>query len=427
MGSGALLFSVSLGRYARTLLRSGVPELLRRNDPRRPFAIFSPGAHDAAFREEFSHLSPVSFHELEKEAFGQVPWERALWKLCVSAQRQPALFRGAMGLHHTVYQRIRPVHYRKAFEALRPALLVTASAGFSTTLDVPLIREARTAGVPVLYVVHSWDNLNGLKGLMLERPDRLAVWNDRMKQQAVERYHYRPDQVEVVGALQMDLYQAPETFLSREAFFRQLGLDPARPMILLATGMPELDCGYLVEAVLRVLKENRFDGPPQLVCRAHPLEPHGYEAFDSVPGLVMDRFAHISNGLGWNPPLAESRHVANLVRHAAVVINVASTITLEAMLADTPTINVAYDPIHPADFTRHIHQDHWGRHFIPVEASGATCIVRDEAELAAGIGEALRAPAERRSARRQLAGTLVGPLDGAAHRRVAALIEGMLR
>ncbi len=415
-----IALSVSLGRYARFLLRSGFPRALL-TDPLTHLAIFSPGAEDPHFVNEFRWDGRVSFFPLIDEPIGRALWERALWKVCQMSLPHRGLFLAAMQMHHTAYRTFRPAHYRQVLAALRPDLLVVASVGFSTTRDVPLIREARAAGVQTLYAVHSWDNLTGMKGLMLERPDVLAVWNDIMKEQAIQRYHYVPEQVEVIGALQFDVYASPSTFLPREEFLHRLQLDPSRPVVTLATGMPQIDSGFFIERIAQAVRQKRFVGNPQFLCRPHPLQSFQYEQFESIPDLRFDRFHRVSRVLGWDPTLEESTHIANLLRHSAVVVNIASTITLEACLVDTPVVNVAFDGAHPEVFERNIHHDHWQRHFRVVRDTGATWVAQDEESLIAGINRFLENPRYLEEERRRLVRFVCGPCDGLAHQRLAQL------
>jgi hypothetical protein len=51
--------------------------------------------------------------------------------------------------------------------------------------EIPLIRAVIKAGIPTLGVVASWDNLTS-KGLLLPKVDRLLVWNDAMREEAVK-------------------------------------------------------------------------------------------------------------------------------------------------------------------------------------------------------------------------------------------------
>ena len=92
----------------------------------------------------------------------------------------------------------------RLFDRYRPALLVASSPGLIFS-EVPLLRTAVRRGVRSMAVDPSWDNFTN-KLLPVRRVDRLVVWNELMKQQAVELHGYQPDEVRVAGAPQWDLY-----------------------------------------------------------------------------------------------------------------------------------------------------------------------------------------------------------------------------
>ena len=116
--------------------------------------------------------------------------------------------------------------------------------------------------------------------------------------------------------------------------------------------------------------------------------------------------------------------LTNTLRHAAVGINVASTISLELCLFDKPVINIGYNPpgvdlrSHglPIDFLDYYEYEHYR----PIAQSGAVHVVRTEQELGPAIRMALAAPGARRDPRRQLVNRFFeGRSDGRCASRVA--------
>ena len=67
-------------------------------------------------------------------------------------------------------------------------LLVGSSPGLIFS-EVPLLRTAVRRRVRTIVVDPSWDNFTN-KLIPVRRADRLVVWNDIMKQQAVELHGY---------------------------------------------------------------------------------------------------------------------------------------------------------------------------------------------------------------------------------------------
>ncbi len=135
--------------------------------------------------------------------------------------------------------------------------------------EVPLLRTARRRGVRSMAIDPSWDNFTN-KLIPVRQVDRLVVWNDIMKAQAMELHGYRADAIRVAGAPQLDPhFRASGT--PREEFFRRIGADPSRKLIALTTTPRSLYSHH--DHVLRVMVR-RCDGGAlagaQVLVRLHP-------------------------------------------------------------------------------------------------------------------------------------------------------------
>ncbi len=424
-----IFFSIPIGRYARSLLRSRLlAGILSRRDMRA--VIVSTAARDPSFVKEFALNGQVLFEPMgaadKEEGFCRA----LLWKCGrrLRGSRTPYLL--AMKMHHWLATRSEPIQYGEMFQKHQPALLVTAGCGLHTTQDLPLIREARNWKIPVLCVVHSWDNFSPIKDTLRVRPGYLAVWNPLMKEEVVRTWHFPENRIWVVGPLQFDHYYEEQTFESRDAFFKRLGLDPRKKLITIAGYyLRNLrgDCLHVVEHLRRAMREGKLAEPSQLVCRFHPImfQKETKWELPACPDVTLDLKGRISPTLGWDPDLAESRHVANLIKHSDVLVNVASTVTIEAALLDTPVVNVAFDPQNAGAFKTHILKRHWEYHFRPVRETGASRIARDEFELIQRVNEYLKDPSLERQERAALKERICHYLDGKTHERVTALIQSL--
>jgi hypothetical protein len=110
------------------------------------------------------------------------------------------------------------------------AVLVTPLVDFGS-YQTDYVKSAHRLGVPVAFLPFSWDNLTN-RGLVRVAPDRVLVWNDIQKSEAI-RYHDVPeDRVIVTGAPRFDEFFAMRPSTSRDEFCAQNGLDPSRPFVL---------------------------------------------------------------------------------------------------------------------------------------------------------------------------------------------------
>jgi hypothetical protein len=161
---------------------------------------------------------------------------------------------------------------------------------------------------------------------------------------------------------------------------------------------------------------------PQLLVRVYPKDQSGRftELKKKRPDVL---FPDIPWQATWlTPKFDDSYLLTNMLKHAAVGINVASTMSLELCMFDKPVINVGYNPpgldIGPVDYRRYYDFDHYR----PIVSSGAVRLARSRDEMRTMILESLRDPSSGSCARRQLINEMFGPyLEGSAE-RVAACI-----
>jgi hypothetical protein len=97
--------------------------------------------------------------------------------------------------------------------------------------QVEVIKAARELGIPSGLLVFSWDNLSN-KGLIRVPPDRVFVWNDLQKREAVELHGVEPSSVVVAGASRFDPFFEMRPSMTREDLCTSYGLDPSKPIIL---------------------------------------------------------------------------------------------------------------------------------------------------------------------------------------------------
>ncbi len=140
--------------------------------------------------------------------------------------------RAAMAAMRAVERAIPTVRDVDAFlEREAPDLVVVTPLVDFGSEQVEYIKSAQRLGVRTAVWVASWDNLTN-KGLLRVCPDRLFVWNDAQKREAVEFHGIPAGRVVVTGAQVFDQWFDRRPTRSREEFCARVGLDPARDYIL---------------------------------------------------------------------------------------------------------------------------------------------------------------------------------------------------
>jgi len=113
----------------------------------------------------------------------------------------------------------------------------------------------------------------------------------------------------------------------------------------------------------------------------------------------------------------------NTFRHADVVVNLASTVTIDAAVFDRPVVNLDYDP-EPGQPNQALIKDvnHLWTHFKPIAESGGVWLVNNTHEMVQALETYLAHPELHREQRSWIAKHVCGFLDGKCGERAAIAI-----
>jgi hypothetical protein len=458
---------VPSGTAAANLLRTDVFRILKASPLIGRLVILSPLVREAAFRDEFAG-EKVVFEELQPHEPGFV--ERRIIRILqekyvktmptesmrIRVAREQLLGRevryldrGGLGAPKTKLVRTLlagitalplslpflfklldlatlGTKYGALFHTYRPALVLTPTTGIYFG-EGPLMGRADADRVPILAVDLSWDHFT-TKTAPLRRVDGLTVWNETMKRQAVEIHGYRPQQVSVAGVPQFDIYARPDSFTTREAFIRRIGGDPAKKLITMTTIPPVLYTYHdvVIDEILTAMRSGRFDGPTQLLVRVHPRDDIAkYERFMGEPDVIVEKpFKEtiVAEGSNVDPSRDNRLHLANTLKHSDVIVNVASTIGIEAAVLDTPVVNIAFDGHDEKPFLDSSRRFYVYTHYKPLVDIGAVRVAPSPAALIDEVAAYLADPARDRDGRARSATELCYKVDGKAAERVASYV-----
>jgi hypothetical protein len=282
----------------------------------------------------------------------------------------------------------------------------------------------------------SWDNFTN-KLLPVRRVNRLVVWNDLMRDQAIDLHGYQLNEIRVAGVPQFDGYfrsllgQTPG--LSRDAFFRTIGADPSRRLITVTTTPREIYAhhDHVVRTLVAAAAERRFPQPAQVLVRLHPRDDiDAYREFAGVPHLLIEKpfrdTVTAGDGLAVDVMPEHQQHLADTMRHSDVVVNVASTIAIEASIFDTPIVNVSFDDRATSEFERSARRYYHFTHYVNITRHHAVRVADTPSHLVEWVGRYLEDPALDREGRRAVVEEQCQFLDGRSAQRVAAFVVAEL-
>ena len=312
------------------------------------------------------------------------------------------------------------------FDRYRPVLLVGSSPGLIFS-EVPLLRTAARRHVRTIVVDPSWDNFTN-KLIPVRRADRIVVWNDIMKQQAVDLHGYEPSQVRVAGPPHWDRYFRPAPTISREAFYARIGADSSRCLITLMTTGKSLYDHYprVVRILMRAIEEGRF-GQAQLLVRLHPRDDlERYESFRGAAHVLVEKpfkkTVKSGDGLDVDITSENQQHLADTLRHSDVIVTVASTIAIEASIFDTPVVDVSFDGDTPEEFSKSARRYYQFTHYANITRAGAAPVADTPEALLDHIARYLSDRSLDREGRKRVVHEQCQFTDGKSSDRIAQFV-----
>ena len=385
------------GRYVETL--RGARDYLRYLDPR-----YAEATRLVRRAYEIAPTEFVLFCERRR-------WVRRYWRL-VS---------GALALCEDLI----PVDpgFEAFLRAEQPDLILVTPLVTFESYQTDYVKAAHGLGIPIAFLPFSWDNLTN-KGLMRVHPDRVLVWNDTQRQEAIQLHGARPDTVVVTGAARFDDFFARTVASSREEFFTAYGLDPARPM-LLYLGSSQLTGPNEMELVRRWAESLRAAENPELRSCGILVRPHP-ALKDSWASVNLSDVGNV--GVSLHASRNADQELFDSLSHAHAAVGLNTSAMLEAAIVGRPV----YTLVIPGFDEGQVGTMHF--HYLVEAYGGLATVARSFEEHHRQIASALKGPPAQRT-RRFVEGFLrphgvehpVSPVLAAEIERVAEIRKSPLR
>jgi hypothetical protein len=298
--------------------------------------------------------------------------------------------------------------------------------------------EAQRLNLPVFSIITNYDNIVNM-GFRGYTPACLAVWSRQMADEAIRLQGLPAGKIEITGPVQYDRFMRPLP-MGREAFLRSINLDPKRKTIFFAGGV-NITRYFEIHRLFVEQKGRVCSEPFNLVVRAYPhikiLGSPGWQLLEKLfreagvyvsnPGSVEasgDRMEELRLDLALDEGPDELNY---LLRYSDVMVNLFSTISLEAAICDLPVIHMGYDLF---TFGQHYNitsaflqrQTHNRRKLRLVAAK----VAKSESELITFIDQYLSDRTLDQEKRHAYAVSECGELDGRAGQRLAEIIRNRL-
>ena len=361
-------------------------------------------------------------------------WMPLAW-LTIAMLRRSRAARRALVRAQT---RFGPALYADLFDRYVPRLVVASTAGWR--LDRYLLREASRRGVRTAAAIVGWDNPSSysLPGAPL---DRVTCWSAIQRDELILGSDWPMDSIHIGGIPSYDGYFRRTWVLPRDEYFRLHGLDPSRKLVAYASSFVSFSPNLQnVEALARLVAEDRLAAPSQLLVRLHPnhfMDVHLFaaererihELARALPHVHVVEPVPLGGELGYYSG-EDMPEKTSMMAHADVFVTVYSTMVVEAAIHDRPIVSLCLDAPRgwdtPRKYTLPLSRiGDWPTHDrFRRSGAGRVALTIDEARRAIDAG--LKEPQREAEARRALVAREVTYTDGSAGHRTAAFLRSLV-
>ena len=238
---------------------------------------------------------------------------------------------------------------RAVFELVdreRPDVLLVAPLVDIGSDQVDYVKAARRLGVRSALPVLSWDNLTN-KGLIRLQPQKVFVWNEAQKVEAVTMHGTNPADITVTGAMVYDQWFARRPSSTREEFCARVGLDPGNVILLYLCSSPFIapdEVNFIEQwiAAIRRAADPRVR-TAGLLIRPHPENLQPWLRFGEAG---LENVAVWPKG-GVSPVDAESRaDFFDSMYHSAGAVGINTSAQIECGIVGRPVFTIRTPAYH---------------------------------------------------------------------------------
>lgn len=227
------------------------------------------------------------------------------------------------------------------FKKYKPNLVFITD--FADPGDTAIAKSAIRNKIKTVGITKSWDNFS--KHLFRIKTDKIFVWGEFCKKNAIAYQDYKENEIDIIGGLQFDYYQ-PINLMSREEFCQSLGLDKDKKIIFYgSTGAHCKDDHEYIGLLLDFIAKTKMNA--QILIRPHLGYKDDDKKFfkykDNKNVVIYQNKQNLNLKDRWDLSDDHLKYLYNSIYHSSVSINIASTLALDSIAIGTPAINIKFD------------------------------------------------------------------------------------
>ena len=312
---------------------------------------------------------------------------------------------------------------------IKPDLVFISSINPS---DLKLLQQAKRRKLKTVQMIKSWDNLTS-KTFLATIPDFLIVHNEVMKNEAIVLDDMLREKIFISGIPQFDylVKNREKLEVARKDFYKKLKINPNKKVILFCASGDWLNPyeEEILKDLYYAIKEGRVIDDVQIHIRMHPKYQSNFDEIEKISEFTMDRpFTYLdkNNFNSWIFQEEEIEHWYNSIYHSSMVINTASSISIDAAVLDRPIICIGFDGKEKLSYEHSVLRFYSRDHYANLIKTKGIDLVKNNDELIESINKYLKDLDCKKEERKMLVKQQCYNLDGKSSLRIADFIKSKL-
>ncbi len=312
--------------------------------------------------------------------------------------------------------------FQNVFDSYQPDLVfVSHIYGW---FDTNLLAEAKQRHIKTMGMPAGWDHLD--KYFLPFPVDRMLAQSSWVKHAAIKYQSYKDEEVFIIGYPNFDYIASRVYEMPRADLLQKLNFPADAKLILYVSGSVYCpDEPDIIEEMVKWAERGELAGNVYFVIRLYPRGRQGEKDFDERKFERLKSSSRVAFYLpeAWDDKDA-SKFLLNLILHADIMIQVYTTMALEATVLQRPLLSTPFDGYQKRPRHRSLRRFEKFEHFQDIIKSGALASAYNFDELKMYINRYLEDPQYGAKERRELRKNFCGPLDGHnSDRLVERIIE----
>lgn len=307
--------------------------------------------------------------------------------------------------------------YKRLFDIYKPDLLFISDV--KPFFGLLFLDEASRRKIKTMQMPGNWDHFKYYFPL---QSDVMLTPNEPLKEEALDNENYKPSQIKVTGFPRFDFFTNKVNILSREEYLAKVEFKSDTKLVLFVSeGSYSLDGGDIVSMIIEWIEKSKLDSNTRVLLRPYPPYPGNWGEGEKFGKFEKSPLVYFDTEHSWYTE-ENMKNFVNLLYHSDVVVNIYSTVAVEALVFNKPVINIGFDGYQVRRMNQSVQRFVNLNHFKHVTDTGGVRTVTSEEELFEDLKKYLTNPESNYNKRQKARDRMCFSLDGKASERVVQYI-----